>query len=213
MEVILEFLADIENPVLRYFIDNPIELVGTIFGLVCVFLNIYENIWAWPTGIISVVLFIIIFWNANLYGDFGLHIVYLILGFYGWYNWLYGGADQKELLIKCSEKSELILLAGFGIIATMIMGYFLETYATNAAYPYWDATTTVFSLIAQYQLTQKKIENWLVWIFVDVLCVGIYYYKGLYITTGLYVAYLFMATAGYFNWRELRKKQEIQSAQ
>ncbi|MFT5617307.1 MAG: nicotinamide mononucleotide transporter [Arenicella sp.] len=201
----LEFLQS----VLQYFIDNPIELVGTIFGIICVALNLVENIWAWPTGIISVALFICIFWDANLYGDFGLHIVYLGLGFYGWYNWLYGGKKQTELRISLSKRKELLILGLVGVVCTIVLGFILDNYTKDAAYPYWDATTTCFSLIAQYQLTKKKAENWLVWIFVDFICVGVYYYKGLYIVTFLYFIYLFLATAGYFNWKRLFEKQEL----
>ena len=198
----MEFLLD----TYQYFAENQLELYGLIFGIACVYLNLKENIWAWPTGIVSVALFCFIFWQAKLYGDFGLHIIYVVLGFYGWYNWLYGGAKSNALAINKSTKVELAILGIVGLFATGILGYFLSK--TDAAYPYWDATTTVFSLIAQYQLTQKRIENWLVWVGVDVLCIGIYFAKGLHITTALYVAYLLLATAGWFNWKKLYREQE-----
>lgn len=189
----------------HYFANNQLELYGLVFGIACVYLNLKENIWAWPTGIVSVTVFCYIFWESKLYGDFGLHIIYIILGVYGWYNWLYGGKQKSNLTINQSSTKELAFWGTLGVVSTGILGYFLSQ--TDSSYPYWDATTTVFSLIAQYQLTQKRIENWLVWIFVDVLCIGIYYAKGLHITTALYVAYLLLATAGWFNWKKLHRQQ------
>lgn len=191
----------------QYFAENQIELWGTVFGLICVFLNTKENIWAWPTGIVSVSLYVYIFWEAELLGDFGLHIVYVVLGFYGWYHWLYGGDAQTQLPISLSAPKELMwLLGGVGVITTIALGYAFQEY-TNNEFPYGDATTTIFSLIAQWQLTQKRIENWLVWIFVDIIASIIYYHKGLYITTALYLIYLILATAGYLQWRKTYRLQ------
>ena len=93
-----------------YFANNQLELWATIFGIICVYLNAVENIWAWPTGLISVAGYVYIFWNANLYGDFGLHIIYVILGVYGWYNWLYGGKQHDVLKITASSQKELLML-------------------------------------------------------------------------------------------------------
>ncbi|MEM1137103.1 MAG: nicotinamide riboside transporter PnuC [Bacteroidota bacterium] len=181
--------------------DNPIEAVSALFGIICVYLTARENIWGWPTGILSVALGIYIFLQQRLYGDMGLHVVYVILGFYGWYNWLYGGKNKSELPISRSSFMNLTMLVVVGIFGTIALGFFLSNY-TDADVPFWDAFTTVFSLIAQYQLTKKYIENWIVWIVVDVICVGLYFYKGIYIYSFLYLVYLFLATMGFLNWRK-----------
>lgn len=190
----------------HYLITNEVETISTVFGIICVYLNAKENIWAWPTGIISVALGIYIFLQFKLYGDMGLHIIYVILGFYGWYNWLYGGKQHTGVKIHQTAATELQLFIISGLAGTGVLGYFLDA-GTDSDVPYLDAMTTVFSLIAQYQLTKKQIENWLIWIAVDVVCIGLYYYKGLYIYTFLYVVYLFLATMGYFNWRKLMVKE------
>ena len=200
----MEFLIEIYD----YFQVNQFELYGLVFGVTCVYLNLKENIWAWPTGIISVSFLCYVYWEARLFGDLGLHVIYIVLGFYGWYSWLYGGKAHTKLSIVYSSRKELIGLLLLGIVATWGLGYFLEQ-NTSASLPYWDATTTVFSLIAQYQLTQKKIENWLVWVTVDILCIGIYYVKDLHIVMVLYVIYLILATAGWFNWKKLYYQQSL----
>ncbi len=193
--------------IISYLTANYIEAVSTFFGIVCVYLNAKENIWAWPTGIISVGLGIIIFLEYKLYGDMGLHVVYVILGFYGWYNWLYGGKQHEGVQIHRSAKTELYGFLAIGTVTSLVLGYVLEK-NTDSDVPYFDALTTVFSLIAQYQLTKKIIENWLIWIAVDVVCVGLYFYKGLYIYTFLYFVYLILATMGYLNWKKLMFRQE-----
>ena len=190
----------------NYVSDNPIEAISAIFGIVCVYLNAKENIWGWPTGIINVAMAIYIFLQQRLYGDMGLHVIYVILGFYGWYNWLYGGANHSELKVSWSSSNNLLKLLVIGIVGTTGLGFFLQNY-TDADLPFWDSFTTIFSLIAQYQLTKKYLENWIVWIIVDLICVVLYFYKGIYIYSFLYVVYLALATMGFFNW-----KKSMQSA-
>ena len=199
-------LTEAFNAVYQYFSGNPIELLGALTGILCVYLNAKENIWGWPIGIVSVACYVIVFWNAFLFGDFLLHIIYVILGFYGWYYWLYGGKKKDALPISVSPKKELLFFGALGSILILPIGWLLSLYP-NASVPYWDATTTIFSLLAQWQLARKRLENWLTWLFVDTLCVVIYYYKELYITSGLYFVYLILATLGYLEWRRHMNKR------
>ena len=185
----------------NYITDNPIEAISAVFGIVCVYLNAKENIWGWPIGIINVAMAIYIFLQQRLYGDMGLHVIYVILGFYGWYNWLYGGKAHSELKVTWSSSSNLMLMLVIGVVGTVGLGDFLSSY-TDADLPFWDSFTTVFSLIAQYQLTKKYLENWIVWIIVDLVCVFLYFYKGIYIYSFLYVVYLALATMGFFSWKK-----------
>ncbi len=201
-------MLEIVQVISDYLLANKIELIGFLFGVACVWLNLKENVWAWPTGIISVFFLIFVYHEKNLIGDYILHIIYLILGIFGWYNWLKGGKKQKRLSISFSKRKELIALAVVGVCSTLLFGYYLDNY-TEDTIPYWDSFTTCFSLVAQYQLTKKKIENWILWIVVDVICVPLYYHKEMYLTSFLYFIYLFLATAGYFNWKKLFEKQEL----
>ena len=179
---------------------NWIEFFAVVFGLVAVFFNTRENVWGWPTGIVGVVLSGILFFQVKLYADLGLHVVYFVLGFYGWYKWLYGGKNQTELQVSQTGNPLIVWLIVAGIAGTAGIGYFFA-HTTDADLPYWDAFTTAFSLVGQYMLAKKKIENWIVWIIVDAVASGIYVVKELYLLALLYFLYLGLATYGYLNWK------------
>jgi len=178
-----------------------IEIFGVVFGLICVWLTVRQNIWCWPTGLVNVILFMIMFYHARLYADMGLQAVYIALSLYGWHQWLYGGPKKSKLPITRTGRKLWICLIIIGVNSTLLMGWSLSSY-TNADLPYWDSTTTVMSLIAQWMLAKKILDNWLIWISADVLFVGIYFYKQLYLTGLLYVIFLILATSGYLLWRK-----------
>ena len=180
---------------------SPIEILATIFGFICVWLTIKQNIWCWPTGLVQVSLYIWVFYQARLYSDMGLHVIYVFMQFYGWYNWKYGGEDHTRLPVTLLTRGQRAFWAGTAALGTAGLGVFMDNY-TNADLAYWDAATTVLSLIAQWLMAKKKLESWLIWITVDVLCVGIYAVKQLYPTTILYAAFLVMATTGFLAWKK-----------
>lgn len=186
---------------------NYYELFAFIFGLIAVYFNTQENVLGWPTGIIGVVLSGIVFFQAKLYSDLSLHVIYVILGFYGWYEWLYGGKNKSELKVSTLSRSLLAALIVLGAIGTAGIGYFFDTY-TDADLAYWDAFTTAYSLVGQYMLARKKIENWILWIIVDAVASGIYIYKELYLLALLYFLYLGLATYGYLNWKKSMAKYQ-----
>jgi nicotinamide mononucleotide transporter len=179
---------------------NACEIVGVAFGAVAVWLTVRENVWCWPIGLVNVGLFIIVFAQAKLYADMGLQVVYVALCLYGWYAWLHGGEGRSELRVSKTPAAALwaLALAGTGFAA--ILGWFLRVH-TDAALPYWDASTASFSLVAQWMQTRKWVENWLVWIVVDVVYVGMYVFKGLFLTAGLYATFLALAGLGLAAWR------------
>jgi nicotinamide mononucleotide transporter len=179
---------------------NPYEVVGVAFGAVAVWLTVRENVWCWPIGLVNVLLSAIVFAQAKLYADFGLQLVYVALCLYGWYAWLHGGADQSALAVARTPGLAWGALAFGGFAFAAGLGLFLQR-QTDAALPFWDASTASFSLVAQWMQTRKWIENWLVWIAVDVVYVGMYIVKGLFLMAGLYAAFLLMAVAGLLAWR------------
>lgn len=179
---------------------TAIEAVATVAGLVCVLLTIRQNIWCWPVGLLMVVLYIYIFWQARLYSDMGLQIIYVFLQLYGWHQWLHGGRDHGELNVQRVQAFVGLSWVFVGCAGTGALGFVMHRY-TDASLPYWDAATTVLSLIAQYLMAKKFLESWLFWIAVDVMAVGIYAVKSLYLTSGLYAVFLVLAIAGYFTWR------------
>jgi len=180
---------------------NPLEITATVLGIANIVLLIRQNIWCWPVGIAMVSLYVYIFYQAQLFSDMGLQVVYIVLQAYGWYYWLNGGRAVKDQVpITRITPRAAIGWAAAALLGTTLLGYGMATY-TSAALPYWDATTTVLSLIAQYLLARKILENWALWVIVDVLSIGIYMIKGLYVTTFLYTVFLGMASNGYFVWR------------
>jgi nicotinamide mononucleotide transporter len=180
--------------------SHPIEWIAVVFGIVSVYLSVRENIWSWPTAIVSVGLYIYIFFKARLYADMGLQVYFLSISFYGWWNWLYGGANHTELHVSRITARSAAMLTAIGILGTIGLSHVLAT-QTNAAIPWADSTLAVASLIAQYLMTRKKLENWAIWVAVDVGSIAMYIYKGLYPTTFLYAVYLVLATMGWFEWK------------
>ena len=176
-------------------------MVGVASGAVAVWLTVRENVWCWPIGIVNVLLSAIVFAQAKLYADAGLQLVYVALCLYGWYAWLHGGADRGALAVARTPGFAKVALAGGGIAFAAGLGFLLHRH-TDAALPYWDASTASFSLAAQWMQTRKWIESWLVWIVVDVVYVGIYVVKGLFLMAGLYAAFLVLAVAGLVAWRK-----------
>jgi nicotinamide mononucleotide transporter len=177
------------------------EVIGTAFGILCVYLIIIENILCWPVGIAMVTIYAYVFYDAKLYSDTILQLVYIGLQVYGWYYWLYGDktVDDRVPITRLTS-GEIILWTAAVIAVTAAWGWGMATH-TDASLPYWDATTTVLGLTAQYLMARKKLESWLIWIAVDVLSIGIYFTKGLTITAGLYLVFLGMATSGFIAWR------------
>jgi nicotinamide mononucleotide transporter len=175
------------------------EIIGTIFGLASVVLTVREDIWCWPTGIVNIVLFMVMFFDARLYGDVVNYAVMLVLSIYGWYEWLRGGPRQGPLRVRFARRRERLVAGAVCLVGSPAMGYLFARY-TDAALPYWDSVIAVTSMVAQVLLALKLVENWVLWIFVDLLAIGVYLAKSLYLTSGLYLIFLGLAAAGLVGW-------------
>jgi len=187
-----------------------LELSGLIFGLLAVYFLIKENIWTWPTGIAYVLISFVIFWQQKLYADFALHVFFLVLNIYGWWYWIQGGNKKKnsdEVPITNAKVSILILVSVLSIFGVFALGSLLHGY-TDASLPFWDSATTILSLSGMWLTARKKIENWYFWFLVDILATGIYYYKGIYFYTVLYLIYIGLAVAGYISWKKTMQLQK-----
>jgi nicotinamide mononucleotide transporter len=188
-----------------YTSSSTLEIVATTTGLWCVWLTARENIWAWPIGLVNVACFFYMFEDARLYADMTLQIFFFILSVYGWVVWLTKRQGAKvRPTTRLAARSGLVM-GLLLVVVTILWGYVLQTY-TDASIPYADAFIATLSIIAQYLLSSKVLENWLCWVVVDVLSIGMYAYKELYAVAFLYVVFLFIASAGYISWkRELRQ--------
>jgi nicotinamide mononucleotide transporter len=179
-----------------------VEVIGFLSGALCVYLLVRQNIWNWPVGIINAVMYIVLFYQARLFADMALQVVYVALGFLGWYWWLRGGENKTALKVHTTSKMHALILLSVGAIATFGMHTYLVT--INDSAPFWDALTTVMSLIAQYMLTRKLIENWAVWIAADMIYIALYASRGLYLTSVLYAVFLSLCIAGAIEWYKSR---------
>ena len=179
---------------------NRFEIVAALFGVVSVFLSVRQNIWSWPTAIVNVGMYIVVFYRSKLYSDTGLQVVYVVLNFYGWYQWLYGGKNRTELPVTRTSGRLAAILVVIGAVTAMALGTFVS-YSTDASLPYVDALTTSTSLIAQWMMTRKLLENWIVWVSVDVVYIGMYIYKDLHVTAVLYAVFLALSVMGYMQWK------------
>ena len=180
--------------------SSCLEAIAVLFGIVSVYLSTRENIWSWPTALINVALFFALFLKSGLYSDTGLQVVYFALSIYGWYGWLYGGAGRTAISVSQASTRTWITVGGIGVVMWGVLGA-VTSRLPGTALPYVDAATTTISLIAQWMMTRKLIENWLIWIAVDVVYVGMFLFKGLYLTAFNYGIYLLLAVVGYVAWK------------
>lgn len=175
-----------------------LEAVSFVTGAVCVWLVVRENIWNFPIGLLNVATFSVVFFNSRLYADAGLQVVYFFLGIVGWIWWLRGGANYTQLKIsRVGWREAACLLVSF-VACTLALWNLL--YQVGGSASFWDALTTSLSLVSQWMLNRKLLENWLGWIVVDAIYIPLYLSKGLYLTAILYAVFLCMAILGWNQW-------------
>ncbi len=176
-----------------------IETLAVLFSIAYVILAAKESIWCWGAAAISVILYIYICYTAQLYPETGLQVFYLIMAFYGYYQW---NKKKGTLQITQWSISKQLLIILIASILTFLMGFYFATY-TNAKMPIVDSFTTVFSIFATYMVTKKVLGNWLYWIVIDAVSVYLYFSRDLHLTALLFIAYTIIAVFGYFKWLKL----------
>lgn len=181
--------------------NSFLEISGIITGIIGVYLAIRLSPLCWIISIINVLIYCYLFWVEKLYADSLLQIMFCIISIYGWHQWTYNKELQleKKVMYKASYK-EMVFLCMLFLVSSITLSYFLRIY-TDASFPELDSTLTCGSLIAQYLQTKKKIQNWIIWILVDIVYVFLFAYKGLYTTAALYTVYCIMAFRGYKKWK------------
>jgi nicotinamide mononucleotide transporter len=179
---------------------SGIEIAGVLTGIVAVWLTTRQKVWCWPIGIVSVLLFVAVFFRARLYAAMGLQLVYVGLAIYGWYAWVNGGQGDGPLRVARTRPRTLAIAGVVGFTVTLGLGLWLAR-RTDESMPLTDAATTSFSLVAQWMQTRKLLENWWVWLVVDIVYVGMNLSQGLVWTAGLYAVYTALALVGLREWR------------
>jgi len=180
---------------------TPLEVLAVAFILANVWLAVKVNIWTWPTGIVGVLLYLIVNWRAHLYANALLQILYFILSIHGWWEWLHGGEHRSERPItKASGRVWAMTIAG-GAVMTLPMYWLLVRSGTSSS-PVMDSATTAYSIVGQVLLNLKYVENWIIWIAVDIVYVVIYVQQSLMLTAVLYALFVVMCFKGYVDWRK-----------
>ncbi len=174
------------------------EALGFVTGALCVYLVVRENVWNFPVGIANSAFFLVLFAGARLYGDAALQIIYIALGFQGWYLWLRGGENRTPLKVEHASRRLLAVVAAFVVAGTIGLTFFFR-YINDSA-PELDALTTALSLGAQYLLNRKAVENWWLWMTADVIYIYLYFHKELHLTAVLYFVFLGLCVAGLRSW-------------
>jgi len=178
-----------------------LEIVAFVLALAMVFCNIREIHWGWPLAIVSSLLYCALFWRSRLYGEAGLQVLFAVVALWGWFQWLRGRrADGSALRVaQLTPRGLAIMLAACAGLWPLT-GLFLKTY-TDTDVPWWDAFPTAVSVVGQFLLGRKYIENWLVWIAVNVVSVGLFAYKGLWLTVLLYALFVALSIVGWRAWQ------------
>jgi len=211
------------NTIFFTFLNYPmsyLEFVGTIFTGWSVYLSARNKVLSWPIGLIGVVLFGFLFFQIQLYSDLVEQLYYLLTGFWGWWLWTHprGIETGKNCELKTGYAGAKFNMIGFGsVVFFTILLYFLMSnihllvpaiFTIPASFPLIDAFTTALSLVANVYLAKRKIENWYLWIVVDIIGVFLYFQKGVVFLSILYFAFLINAIVGLIDWIKTVKKDE-----
>lgn len=180
-----------------------IEVFGALTGILYVILEIRQNIWLWPVGLVTSSVYIWVFYTSKFYADMGLQTYYVLISIYGWYWWLRGGRKYKSgslPVTRISTQLSLKLLLVFLVLFAAI--WYILSHYTDSPLPLGDAFTTALSIVATWMLARKIIEHWCLWVIADLVSIGLYIFKGLYPTVILFMVYTIMAVIGYREWRK-----------
>ena len=183
------------------------ELLGFVTGAVGVWLTVRSSIHNFWVGIANSAFFLVLFLTARLWADGGLQVVYIALGFVGWWQWLHGGRDRAALVVGRATPKTLAACIGFVMVATW--GLTLLLGATHDVAPFWDALTTAISLAAQYLLNAKKVETWLFWMAADIVYIPLYAVKRLDLTSVVYLLFLGLTVIGLRAWLTVYRRQQV----
>ena len=186
---------------------TAIETIAVVFGVLSVWYARKESILVFPTGIVSVFLYVFICVEAKLYADMGINAFYFIMSVYGWYNWTHQNGKTEEREISRTSKKEkglivIALITFFGILYYVLSNY------TDSNVPLIDSATTSIFLVGMWLMALKKVENWTFWIVGDLISIPLYSYKGLVLSSFQFIIFLIIAVMGLIEWRKRINLQE-----
>jgi nicotinamide mononucleotide transporter len=179
--------------------SSLLELAAVVFAILYLVLAVKENILCWGAAIISVLIFLFIFWEVKLYMQSGLQVYYLGMAVFGWYQWRFAKAGSDSLQVSMWSVQQHLVALTFIVLLTLISEYFLNS-GTDARLPFLDSFTTWASVVTTYMVTRKVLENWIYWLVIDSLSIYLYIDRELYFTALLFVAYIVIVFFGWFSW-------------
>ena len=191
-----------------------IEIIAAGFGLISVWYAKKADILVYPTGIISVLLYVYICFNAQLYADMGINAYYFLFSVYGWIVWSRKDENKEELPVTWSGRKTWLISIGVFIVSLVVIQVLLrifkagDTQYWSSIVPYTDTFTTAVFIVAMWQMAIKKVENWIFWIIADVVSVPLYFYKHLVFTSVQYLVFLILAVMGYLEWAKLAREEK-----
>lgn len=193
-----------------------VEFIGTLFGLISVFLAARANILTWPTGIANAIFFLAIFYQIHLYSDMFLQFYFCGMGVYGWFSWKYK-AEHQQSAIRTLNNTNRLRLAAFIAMVTLLIGTLIsrihlmlpQIFDHPASYPYVDTFIAISSILATILLARRIFETWVLWVIVDITSIGLYSVKGVKLIAVEFVIFLCLAVLGVFSWYRLWKKEEF----
>ncbi|PUA18532.1 nicotinamide riboside transporter PnuC [Glaciimonas sp. PCH181] len=194
---------------------SALEIIAVIVSALAVWLTARRNIWCWPIGLASVLLYARIFFDAKLYSDLLLQLIFAIMQLYGWWTWTHSkkietpsqNVDSHHILPQRLSVVGWCIGLVIGAVGSVLLGYVMARF-TDAHIPWLDSALTSFSLVAQFWMARKYIANWWLWIAVDIIYIGVYIYKDLQLTAGLYGLFIVLAVIGLRNWRRELQQHE-----
>lgn len=179
---------------------SPLEIASFALAVVMVLLNIRQSPWAWLFSIVSAALYAIVFFQAKIYGDMALQFFFIAVSLWGWYQWLFGGNEHHGIVVTRLTPRGIVLTGVAWLITWLAVAVMLET-LTDTDVPRIDAFLTAGSLVGQFLLSRKKLENWHLWIVIDLIYIGLYLHKDLYLTALLYAVFVVIAIIGLRTWK------------
>ncbi|KFE55112.1 nicotinamide riboside transporter PnuC [Pseudomonas syringae] len=187
---------------------STLEIIAVIVNVLGVWLTARRIRWCWPVSVVAVLLYAWIFYDAKLYSDMLLQVLFAFLQGYGWWRWSTGGLDHGKVHVGQLALGEAALGLIVGALGAVLLGSLMATF-TDAAVPWLDASLTAFSLVASVWAARKYVASWWLWIVLDVVYVGMYLFKDLHLTAGLYAGFILLALYG---WREWRRDFQVQQS-
>ena len=188
--------------------DIIIEIIGAVIGLTYLFLEFKANVWLWPVGILMSVFYVVIFFHGKFYADAAVYLYYIGANTYGLFQWTRSrklpideNGTKQELAITHVPAKRILPLVAITVVLWMVLYGILKT-VTDSPVPLGDAFTTAVSIVAMWMLAQKYLEQWLLWIVVNIVSTILYFWKGLYPTGILFIVYVIVAVLGYLRWKK-----------